>query len=95
MAGRRARRSGRLTAAQERAVTRGLETFINRCDLVAITDGVLARAGRPFPVEPVRTLDALHLATLEILGDAPSLVTVLTRDARVRDNAIAGGFSLA
>ena len=26
-------------------------------------DEVLARAARPFPVEPVRTLDAVHLAT--------------------------------
>jgi predicted nucleic acid-binding protein len=90
----RARRAGRLTASQERVVTRGLETFINRCDLVAITDEVLFRAGRPFPVEPIRTLDAIHLATLELLGEAPALVTVLSRDARVRDNASAGGFAV-
>src|SRR4051794_23124055 len=68
----RARRMGRLTAAQERSVTRGLETFINRCDLVAITDDVLVRAGRPFPIEPIRTLDAIHLATIELLADAPA-----------------------
>jgi len=38
---------------------------------------VLARALEPFPV-PVRTLDALHLATIEFLrsqGQAPSLAT--------------------
>jgi predicted nucleic acid-binding protein len=90
----RARRSERLTSAQERAVTHGLEGFIKHCDLVAITDDVLLRAGRPFAVEPIRTLDAIHLATLELLGEAPALVTVLTRDSRVRDNAVAAGFAV-
>lgn len=90
----RARASGRLTVRQERAVARALETFAVRCDLVAITDDVLQRAGRPFPVEPVRTLDAIHLATLEILGEPPALVTVLTRDARIRDNAVASGHAV-
>jgi hypothetical protein len=53
---------------------------------------VLARAGRPFPVEPIRSLDALHLATAELLDEPPQLVTVLTRDSRVIDNARALGY---
>lgn len=31
--------------------------------LFQVSEAVLARARRPFPVEPIRTLDALHLAT--------------------------------
>jgi hypothetical protein len=55
---------------------------------------VLARAGRAFPIEPVRTLDAIHLATAELLGDPPALVTLITRDMRIRENATALGFSV-
>ena len=91
----RARVAGRLTLEQERIAIRALRTWAARCDLVAITDVVLERAGRPFPVEPVRTLDAIHLATAELLGEAPQLVTVLTRDARVRANARALGYVTA
>jgi predicted nucleic acid-binding protein len=88
----RARASGRLTAAQERSVLRALETFLARCDLVAVTDDVLVRAGHPFPVEPIRTLDAIHLATVDILGESPQLVTIVTRDARVAENARSLGY---
>jgi uncharacterized protein len=88
----RARVAQRLTPADERAGLRWLQAFRRRCDVVAITDAVLARAGRPFPVEPIRTLDALHLATAELLGEPPQLVTIVTRDSRVIDNARALGY---
>jgi hypothetical protein len=45
-------------------------------------------------VEPIRTLDAVHLATAELLG-APQRVTIITRDARVTENARALGYLLA
>lgn len=58
---------------------------------MAITDEVLARAARPFPVEPVRTLDAIHLATaLEFTRALPDLA-ILTLDRRIQDNACALG----
>jgi hypothetical protein len=53
---------------------------------------VLNRVRRRFPIEPIRTLDAVHLATTELLGEAPQLVTIVTRDVRVRDNARALGY---
>ncbi len=53
---------------------------------------MLDRVRRPFPVEPIRTLDALHLATAERLGEPPPLVTIVTRDARVGENAKALGY---
>ena len=83
----RARAAGRITRDEERASLRALQTFERRCATVAVTDDVLARAGRPYPVEPIRTLDAIHLATAELLGEPPQLVTIVTRDARIRENA--------
>ena len=90
----RARAAARLTADQERAAVRALGRFERRCFLVAVTNQILARVRRPFPVEPVRTLDAVHLATAELLGEPPPLVTVITRDVRVRENARALGYAL-
>jgi len=91
----RARATGRLTASQEQAAVRALRTFERRCFVVDVERTVLARVRRPFPVEPVRTLDALHLATMELLAEARQLVTVVTRDSRVRENAEAFGFTVA
>jgi len=90
----RARFAGRLTPAEERAGLRWLRTFRRRCDVVSITEPVLVRAGRPFPIEPIRTLDAVHLATAEALGEPPQLVSVITRDVRVSENARALGYAI-
>lgn len=90
----RARAAARLTADEERAVVRALRRFERRCYLVAVTDTVLARVRRPFPVEPIRTLDAVHLATTELLGEPPALITVIARDIRVRENSEALGYAV-
>jgi uncharacterized protein len=90
----RARVAGRLTLDQERAAIGALQVFERRCDVVAVSDAVLSRIRRPFPVEPVRTMDAVHLATAEVLGEPPQLVTIVTRDRRVRDNAQAQGYRI-
>ena len=62
--------------------------------LFQVSETVLSRARRPFPVEPIRTLDALHLATAltarEVLGD----LALLTRDDRVRRAGHALDFDL-
>ncbi len=91
----RARATGRVTAAEERGAFRALQTFERRCFILDVDRAVLARVRRPFPVEPIRTLDAVHLATAEELGEAPQLVTIVTRDVRVRDNALALGYAVA
>ena len=84
----------RLTADEERAAVRALRRFELRCYLAGVTDAVLARVRRPFPVEPIRTLDAVHLATVELLGEPPPLIVVVTRDTRVRENAEAFGYAV-
>jgi predicted nucleic acid-binding protein len=90
----RARTADRVTSDAARAAMRALRRFERRCFVVALTDDVLARVGRPFPLEPVRTLDAVHLATVESIGEPPQLMSVVTRDERVRDNARALGYSV-
>lgn len=87
-----ARVAGRIGGSDERARVRRLRRFEQRCEIVGISDSILARATRPFGVEPVRTLDAIHLATVEELGETPQLVTIVTRDRRIRENAIAMGY---
>jgi len=88
----RARVTGRLTTSEEQAAVRALRAFERRCFILDVDRAVLTRVRRPFPVEPIRTLDAVHLATVELVGEAPPGVTVVTRDQRVRDNARALGF---
>ncbi|MGC4000999.1 MAG: PIN domain-containing protein [Anaeromyxobacter sp.] len=88
----RVRREGRLPEAELRLVERQLTRFARSCAVMAADEGVLERAGRAFPVEPVRTLDAIHLATALALSAADIDVEVVSCDQRVRDNAIALGF---
>lgn len=91
----RARVTNRLTAEQERTAATALRTFARRCFVLDVDSRVLLHAGRRFPVEPVRTLDAVHLATVEWLEQPPDVVTIVTRDVRVRDNALALGYRVA
>jgi len=90
----RARTTGRLTAEDEKAAVRALRTFERRCFVLDVNQAVLDRVRRPFPVEPIRTLDAIHLATAELLGEPPQLVTIVTRDERVHANARALGYDI-
>jgi predicted nucleic acid-binding protein len=91
----RARVASGLTPATEAAAIVALGRVQDRCTVLPVSDDVLSRAGRPFPVEPIRTLDAVHLATLELVADAPQLTTIITRDTRIRANAKALGYVLA
>ncbi|HEX5475129.1 MAG TPA: PIN domain-containing protein [Vicinamibacterales bacterium] len=91
---RRARATGRLTPEQEKAGVRALRTFERRCFVLDVDRAVLDRVRRPFPVEPIRTLDAVHLATAELLGEPPPLLTIVTRDDCVRKNAEALGYAI-
>jgi hypothetical protein len=62
--------------------------------LVEVDQPVRDRAGEPFPVEPVRALDAIHLATCLELERAIGLISVLSVDERVRSNAVRLGFQV-
>ena len=68
----RARLGGRLSVEEERAAIRWLRSFRRSCDAMSITESVLVRAGRPYPVETIRTFDAIHLATRQKSASRPS-----------------------
>lgn len=55
--------------------------------ILELSDGVIARARAPFPAEPVRSLDAIHLASAWSILSAAGEVTALSLDERVRSNA--------
>jgi predicted nucleic acid-binding protein len=48
---------------------------------------IVDRARRPFPGEPIRTLDALHLATAVTASGSIEELAVLSLDRRVRGSA--------
>ena len=58
-----------------------------------VSDEVLTRASARFPVEPVRTLDAIHLATALSFTKALPDIRVLSLDRRILQNAEALGIS--
>jgi len=88
----RARLKGRLDASGMHKALRRITEYARSCEIVPLEDEVLRRAGEEFPVEPVRTLDAIHIATLQILEESLSGFEIATCDERVRDNAEALGF---
>jgi predicted nucleic acid-binding protein len=69
-----------------------VQATLGRIRLVSLSGEVLERARDPFPA-PVRTLDALHLATvvfLQSLGD----VRLATYDTRMTHAALAMGIAI-
>jgi predicted nucleic acid-binding protein len=85
---------GIMRAMSERRLTAGnasrLKGLLNRAtaawQLVEITPDIRVRAAEPFPVEPVRTLDAIHLATVLRFARAYPGPAVLTFDDRILAN---------
>ena len=51
-----------------------------------LDEEVVERARRPFPIEPVRTLDAMHLACALVARSVAPDLRLLTLDQRIREN---------
>lgn len=68
--------------------------FLARIALVELANPVLVRALQPFPIA-VRTLDALHLATLDFLRQRGLSVQLASYDDRLNQAAQALGYPLA
>lgn len=83
----RARATRRLRATEELAALRLLDVAEIGWDVHDLSERVLRRARAAFPVEPVRTLDALHLATATLFQEALGPLSILSFDDRVRANA--------
>ena len=71
-----------LTASHGDAARAVLARFV----LIELTPAVLSRALAPFQL-PVRTLDALHLASVAYLVDQRRPVSLATYDRRMQDAA--------
>ena len=67
--------------------------LIDRVSLLEMSPRVLARALLPFPL-PVRTLDALHLATMDFLRGQGQAIELATYDRRLAAAAKTLGFAL-
>ncbi len=82
----RASREGRITSAQALHLQRLLVRAVSAWDAMELTAEVRARAGADFPVEPVRTLDAVHLATALEFARVHEEIFVLSLDERILAN---------
>ena len=67
--------------------------LLARIALLDLAPVVLERALHPFPT-PVRTLDALHLASVAFLADRGHDVALASYDTRMRSAAAAVGIAL-
>lgn len=90
----RARQMGRVSRVEELAAIQLLHSAEVGWDRFAMTDAVLTRARAPYPNDPVRTLDALHLATALVLREHVGAVTILSLDDRIRASAAAQDFDV-
>ena len=90
----RAAAAGRIRAVEQLAVLRLLDDASSGWHVHAMSDRVMTVARAPFPIEPVRTLDALHIATAVVLQESVGPISMLTFDDRVRTNASAMGFAV-
>lgn len=79
-------------AASERRAR--LNATAVRWHLFRVAAPVVERARRPFPEEPIRTLDAIHLASALLARSAVPDVELLTLDERIRLAATHLGFTV-
>ena len=71
-----------------------LAEAVSAWQILRIADDVVTRARQPFPAEPIRALDAIHLASALIArANVPGL-ELLTLDDRLRSAATALGLPL-
>lgn len=70
---------------------RRLSKLESRVDRMPVEDDIVERCRHAFPVEPIRSLDAIHVASAELWSQRVGAITVFSIDPRVRDNAVALG----
>jgi predicted nucleic acid-binding protein len=83
---------GKVTEAQAADRRAVLGAAAVRWHVLKIAGDVIERARRPFPQEPIRTLDALHLSSALVARSALPGLELLSLDGRIRENGRALGF---
>lgn len=90
----RARTLDEITESKANACRNRLTKASSQWHLLRVGSDIVERARLPFPVEPVRTLDALHLASALLAQTALPELALLTLDARIRTAARELGFAV-
>jgi predicted nucleic acid-binding protein len=90
---RRAERQGRITSAQAADILSVFAQAASTWGILEISEEVARRAEEAFPAEPVRALDAIHLASALFLRQAFPDLAIVTTDERVGANALQLGFA--
>jgi hypothetical protein len=83
----RAAALGELTEAEAADRRAHLATAAAHWHVLRIGSEVVERARQPFPGEPIRTLDAVHLASVLVARSAVAGVEMLSLDDRIRKAA--------
>jgi predicted nucleic acid-binding protein len=78
-----------LTEAEAADCRAQLSAAASHWHILRIAGEIVDRARQPFPGEPIRTLDAIHVASTLVARSAVAGLTLLSLDERVR-NAAAG-----
>ena len=76
-----------LTEAEAADRRAHLQTAVVHWQVLRIAGEIVDRARQPFPGDPIRTLDAVHLASLLVARSAVVGLRLLSLDERVRQAA--------
>lgn len=82
-----------VSKAQAALLHETYSTTSRQWDRLVIGDRVRLLASAPWPVEPVRALDAIHLGSALVAREAWPELLILTLDQRVRSNVDALGLT--
>ena len=88
----RAVTTGEIDEAPAADLRAHLNAAANHWHLWRVNPDILERARHPFPAEPIRTLDAIHLASALAIRSAVPGVELLSLDDRIRRAAKQLGF---
>lgn len=84
----------KFSEACARDLSRDLAIISTDWNVLRLLPGIVHRARQAFPDEPIRTLDALHVASALEARSLFSQMSLLSLDARVRKVATSLGFSV-
>jgi predicted nucleic acid-binding protein len=82
----RAENEGRIATADAFRLRGILARAVSGWDLMEVTAQIREKAAEAFPIEPVRTLDAVHLATALEFAKVHEEISVLSFDERILAN---------
>lgn len=83
---------GELTEAEAADRRAHLTMAASHWHVLRISQDIVERARQPFPGEPIRTLDAIHLASVLVARSAVAGLELLSLDDRIRKAAGRLGF---